>query len=251
MATAKKPPVLDGIWGIVDQVVAAGAKRVILYGPPGTGKSYYGLTYGVGTGGSYRLICAEDMTAADVTGLWQPSAAGKWHWREGAGIHAWRGDDGFGGRLVIDEIDKAGGDVMSTLLAITDTPESAVWENPETGESIRPGPNFSVVMTTNIEKFDDLPTALVDRFPVIFRINVPHPAGVERLTNPQMRTMAEESADLDSQRRISLRAWYEYQTLTANGLEPKLAAEVVFRHNARSISEALLIGDAKAERATS
>ena len=105
---------------------------------------------------SYRLICTDDMTNADVTGCWQPSANGSWSWLEGAGIRAWKGNGTIGGRLVIDEIDKAGGDVFATLLAITDTPDSAQWEHPSTKEIVKPLDGFTVVMTTNIEDMNEL-----------------------------------------------------------------------------------------------
>ena len=57
------------------------------------------------------------MTTADVTGHFKPNGDG-WKWNTGAVIKAWEGDGINGGRIVADEIDKAGGDVQSTLLCL-------------------------------------------------------------------------------------------------------------------------------------
>ena len=64
---------LPACWQDVADVLTAGIDRVLLYGPPGTGKTYAGLTFGDVQAGAFRLVCTEDMTAADVTGCWMPS----------------------------------------------------------------------------------------------------------------------------------------------------------------------------------
>jgi len=64
------------------------------------------------SGGAWRLICTDDMTNAQVEGHYKPSANGEWKWNDGQAIKAWQGDGLRGGRLVVDEIDKAGGDVF-------------------------------------------------------------------------------------------------------------------------------------------
>ncbi|MFN9960040.1 MAG: AAA family ATPase, partial [bacterium] len=111
-----------------------------------------------------------------------PNEQGTFSWINGKGLKAWDGDGKLGGRLVIDEIDKAGSDVYATLLTITDSTESASWTNELTGVRYEPRPGFSVVMTTNIEQMEDLPEALKDRFPVAIRINQPHPDALARLS---------------------------------------------------------------------
>ena len=78
------------------------------------------------------------MTAADVTGCWMPAADNRWEWSEGQMVRAWNGDGLNGGRAVIDEIDKASGDVLSLLLAMTDSEASARWEHPANGKVMRP-----------------------------------------------------------------------------------------------------------------
>lgn len=235
---------LPECWRELYDVLNAGVDRVILFGPPGTGKTFAGLTIGEVTAGSHRLICTEDMTQADVTGCFMPNAQGTWNWQTGAAIKAWEGDGIRGGRLVIDEIDRASGDTESALLAVTDTVESAVWENPETGRKVRPLPGFSVVMTTNIENVRDLPTALKDRFPVAIRINTPHPDAL--LTLPaDLRAAAAASADANPDRRFSVRAFQTYAKLRAD-LGSERAARIIFGAVANDIIDAIRINEVAA-----
>lgn len=225
---------LEGCWKDVHDVLAAGVDRLILFGPPGTGKTYAGLNYGVNQGEAHRLVCTDDMTNADVTGAWMPNASGTWSWHDGAAIKAWSN----GGRLVVDEIDKAGGDVFATLLAMTDTVDSARWEHPETGRVVTPKDGFSVVMTTNVEDMDELPTALKDRFPVAIRIDRPHPAALEKL-GQDLRPYAVRMADA-GYRRISLRSFYAFDKLRISMGEER-AAKMVFGTRGESILDSIRI----------
>jgi hypothetical protein len=224
----------EGCWKDVEDVLSAGIDRLILFGPPGTGKTFAGLNYGIAQGEAHRLVCTDDMTNADVTGAWMPNASGTWSWHDGAAIKAWS----TGGRLVVDEIDKAGGDVFATLLAMTDTIDSAKWEHPETGRIVRPAEGFSVVMTTNVEDMDELPTALKDRFPVAIRVDRPHPAALEKLAS-DIRPYAMRMADA-GHRRISLRSFYAFDKLRMT-LGEERAAAMVFGHRSSAILDAIRI----------
>lgn len=225
-------------WQDFTNVIDAGVNRVLLYGPPGTGKTYAGLKYGNVSAGAFRLVCTEDMTNLDVTGGFLPSSDGSFQWMYGAGIKAWQGDGLTGGRLVVDEIDKAGGDVFATLLAILDSEESAEWAHPETGQKFKPRPGFSAVMTTNIEEMEELPEALVDRFPVQIRINEPHPDALEMLSY-DIRGIARNLADAGD-RRVSLRAFMTFDQLRKT-IGTEEGARLVFKHQAQSILDAMKI----------
>ncbi len=228
-------------WRDVADVFAAGISNVLLYGPPGTGKTFAALRYGVVTGQAERLVCTEDLTTGEITGTWIPVGEGRWEWREGPAIRSWRGEGGLGGRLVIDEVDRASGDALSTLLAMTDSPESARWRNPESGEWVRPGPDFSVVMTTNLEDLDDLPSALRDRFAVCIRIDRPHPSAVQSLSS-DLRAPALAGSLGEPQRRVSLRSFYAFDQLR-RGCGAQRAAQLVFGDDkATGVLDALSIG---------
>lgn len=229
---------LPQCWADVENALNAGIDRLILFGPPGTGKTYAGLNLGDVNAGAYRLICTEEMTNADVTGHYKPNAQGAWAWQEGSAIKAWQGDGQRGGRLVIDEIDKAGGDVFATLLAMTDSPESAKWEHPESGRLVRPLDGFSVVMTTNIEHMNELPEALKDRFPVAIRINQPHPNALA-LLSADLRNYAVRMADA-GERRISLRTFFAFDKLRKS-LGDQESARLVFGKQAESVLDAIAI----------
>lgn len=159
-------------------------------------------------------------------------------WLYGAGIKAWEGNGINGGRLVVDEIDKAGGDVFATLLSILDSEDSAEWQHPETGRIHRPRPGFSAVMTTNIEDMDELPVALVDRFPVQIRINEPHPDALE-LLSLDLRSVARNLADAGP-RRVSLRAFMTFDQLRKS-IGTEESAQIIFKDRAESILDAMKV----------
>jgi MoxR-like ATPase len=216
----------DG-WRDLDDVLAAGIDRVILYGPPGTGKTYAALTLGA-SDDAERLVCTEELTSADITGCYVPAGSGEWSWQEGPAVRAWR----HGRRLVVDEVDRAAGDVLSLLLAMTDSVGSATWRNPSTGELLRPMDSFTVIMTTNVDAVDEIPAALRDRFPVAIRIDRPHPRSVVSLS-PELREMAIRASLGDDDRRMSLRAFFAFDQLR--------------RYHGDDRAARLVLGDARAE----
>jgi MoxR-like ATPase len=230
---------LPECWQDVNDILDSGINKLILFGPPGTGKTFAGLTFGNVSAGAHRLICNEDMTSADVTGHFKPSGDGTWKWQDGTVIKAWQGDGINGGRVVADEIDRASGDVMSQLLAMFDSEESASWEHPETGRILKPKKGFSVFMTTNIEDMRELPQALKDRFPVAVRINTPHPDALTMLS-PDLRGAAAASADADKDRRFSIRAFMAFDTLRKT-VSVEKAARLTFGKHYQSVLDAILV----------
>ncbi len=238
---------LPACWRDVTDALAAGIERLVLYGPPGTGKTYAALRLGVGRGGAHRVVCTEDMTAADVTGCWMPTASGSFEWLDGAALRAWHGDGQRGGRLVVDEADRATGDVLALLLAVCDTEGSARFDHPATGEAITPNRGFSVVMTTNLEHPDELPDALRDRFPVMVEIDEPHPEALRRLPG-ELRSAAAGAVAAGGGRRASLRAFYAFAQLRAS-LGDERAARLAFgASRGTEILDALAIDGAEQAR---
>ena len=230
----------DSCWRDLADVLSAGISRVLLYGPSGTGKTYAALHHNVGSCPAERLVCTEDLTSGEITGTWMPVGENRWEWREGPAIRAWRGGGGLGGRLVVDEVDRASGDALSTLLAMTDSPESARWRNPETSEWVRPGPQFSVVMTSNCDDLDEIPASLRDRFPVSIRIDQP-PASALASLSSDLRAPARAGSLGPASRRVSLRRFYAFDELRRY-LGPTRAAQLVFGDDVgTSVLDALAI----------
>ena len=242
MVAQTETTALPECWKALEDCLNAGIDRVILYGPSGIGKTYAGMTLGKVDAGAFRLVCTEDMTNMDVTGGFMPNGKGGFMWLDGSALKAWKGNGTEGGRLIVDEVDKASGDVFATLLAMLDSPESASFEHPETGEVIRPLGGFSAIMTTNIVNMGELPTALADRFPIRIRINEPHPSALLRLS-PDLRKYAVRMADAGDD-RISLRAFIALDKLRASvGMER--ACSLTFGDRSRQILDALAIDGVK------
>ena len=229
---------LPQCWQDLEDALNNGVDRVILFGPSGIGKTYAGMTIGDVEAGAFRLVCTEDMTNMDVTGGFMPDGKGSFKWLNGSALKAWEGNGVSGGRLIVDEIDKASGDVYATLLAMLDSPESATWEHPDTGRVHRPKAGFSALMTTNVENMGELPTALTDRFPIKIRINEPHPTALLRLSS-DLRDFAVRMADAGD-RRISLRAFIAFDTMRKT-LGAERSAVLTFGDRAESILDAIAI----------
>lgn len=235
---------LPQCWADVSDLLEAGVDRVILHGPPGTGKTFAGLTMGNIAGGAHRLICNEDMTSADITGHFMPTGGGTWKWHDGAVLRAWEGNGSVGGRVIIDEIDRASGDVLSLMLSMLDSPESASFLHPENDRTVKPNDGFSAVMTTNIEDMRELPTALKDRFPLVVRINCPHPDALTYLSE-DIRSAAALSCDLDNDRRISLRTWKAFDQVR-KVLGDERAAQLVFNDMWMGIIDSIKVNSVNA-----
>jgi hypothetical protein len=221
-------------WQDFEDVLDAGIKRVLLIGAPGIGKTYSAMHHGDIAGGSFRLICTEDMTTFNVGGGHMPNERGGFEFKPGAALRAWLGNGVVGGRLVVDEIDKAGSDVFAELLAFLDSPESASYMHPDTGEVYRPREGFSAIMTSNIEDPNELPQALKDRFPVCISINAAHPAALLKLPENLQQLAAaivagQNLGDGQGTVRASLRAFDAFETLRKSpNFTPMRAANMVF-----------------------
>ena len=227
---------LPKCWKYAQDALESGIDRLLLFGPPGTGKTFAGLTFGNVRNGAWKVNCTEDMTSADVTGHWLPTGDGVWAWRDGGATNALRN----GGRLILDEVDKASGDVLATLLAVTDSDDSIALDHPGLNGNVIASAGYSVVCTTNAEDMDELPEALVYRFPVRIRINEPHPDALLRLS-PNLRDYARRAADL-GERRISLRQFMAFDTLTKSLGDQAYAAEMVFGEKlAQAVLDAIAI----------
>lgn len=220
------------IWDLIASVLPY-SRCTLIYGPPGTGKTFAASTVALDDRPLYSVTMTPDTPAAELRGHYVPQG-NQFVWQDGPALKAWR----FGGRLVINEIDHAGGDTLSFLLACLDSERTAGLTLP-TGENVRPHPRFQCVATMN-GKPEDLPLALCDRFPVAIEIVDPHPEGVQALP-PDLQAAANGTCGLaDASRRITLRAWTCFASLR-DRIGPERAADAVFGRRAKDVLDALKI----------
>lgn len=223
-------------WQVAEAAIAH-SSRVLLVGPPGTGKTYAAAKFGIGNRSVYATTLTEEMPAAELRGHFVPKGD-HFEWMDGPALTAWR----QGARLVLNEIDRASGDVLTFLMVILDDPETAMVTLP-TGETVRPSSAFSVVATMNGNILNDLTAGLRDRFSVTIEIDEVHPDALALLPAP-LRAAARNTTLVDeAARRLSVRVWYEFVRLRAL-LGEEIAAHACFGKRAQDAMNALKIGAA-------
>lgn len=234
--TISNEPITMTGWDKASFALSNGLGRVLLYGLPGTGKTYFGMNYHLNAGQkSYRLICTEEMTDADLIGGQKMGNDGVWRFREGVGIKSWR----EGARLVVDEVNRVNSDVESRLMALIDTSNSSSWENPDTGEVVTPHENFSVVATMNGHP-EDLGAAIRDRLVVQVEIDTPHEDGINALP-AYLRELARAVTSRYGDDRHSLRSFVEFARLHANSNDPVRSAMVTMPDLVESLVDSIAI----------
>jgi midasin (ATPase involved in ribosome maturation) len=221
-------------WAVLE-AVAPHCSRVLLAGPPGTGKTVAAGRAGLRRSQRvYSITLTEDTPMAELRGHYIPTGR-RFEWQDGPALAAWRDS----ARLVLNEIDRASGDVHTFCMALLDDPETAALTLP-TGETVRPAPGFSVVATMNGEPGADLRPALRDRFPVVIAVDSIHPDALaalpEDLRNAAVGTTFVDEAD----RRVSVRVWVEFGRLRALVGEP-VAARACFGRRAEELLTVLRV----------
>lgn len=225
-------------WDKANFALESGVNRVLLHGMPGTGKTYYAMNYVTKNKPTYRLVCTQEMTDADLIGVYKPTSVdGQMAlvFHEGVAIQAWR----TGGRLVVDEIDRVNGDIESRLMALIDTDSSSSWQHPETGEIIKPAEGFSVVATMNGEP-DDLARAIQDRLIVQVEINEPHPDAIQSLPD-YIRDLAYSMCSRTDNDRYSLRNFVEFVRAYNNTNDLARSAEICLPRIAEQVVDAMAL----------
>lgn len=221
-------------WEVAQAVVAADQGNTLLYGPPGTGKSFAAQA---GRHDVRNVTITPETPAAELRGHYHPRG-GEFVWCDGPVLSAMRS----GGRVVLNEIDHAGGDTLSFLLAALDNPESCRITLPS-GETVRPAPGFNVVATMNGRPEDLLP-AIRDRFAAAVEILDPHPDAIEALP-ADLRNAARGTVSATGDDRITLRSWLAFASLRPR-VGDATAAAAVFGTNWRAVLDSLTVAAADA-----
>lgn len=221
----------DNIWGLLSKVIPF-TPRVLLYGVPGTGKTYQANTLGLSKEqGVYNITLTQDSTAAELMGHYIATDSGGFEWLDGVGVRAWK----EGARLVINEIDHAGVDVMTFLHALLDDPKFAKFTLPNKDkEVVRPAEGFQIVATMNGTP-QDLSDALSDRFPVKIEVNEVHPDALEALPN-KLKAVYQ---DYNYSANFSVRKWTAFAELLDKGCELEVAARAIFPDDTSNIIDAM------------
>jgi MoxR-like ATPase len=228
-------------WELVETVLKSGAGPIHLSGPPAIGKSR--ASYMVSHNGLpiYPVYVTEDMSAAKLIGYERFNASGASVFTPGPMLLAW-GMTGKPGRLILEEIDAASGDVLTTCLSALDDPAHAQYILP-TGEVVRPDPDCYQVVCTSNEPRHTLPAALADRCSISFELTEPHPSAIGALPTDLQDAATKSFAIRESNRRVSMRQWFAFARLSTRLSRP-VAAAAVFGRSADDILAAYALSTA-------
>lgn len=218
-------------WKLFDAIIGA-TPRILLYGIPGTGKTYQANTTNLEGRNTYNVTLTQDSSASELLGHYVLNETGGMDWLDGIGVQAWKD----GARLVVNEIDHAGVDVMSFLHALLDDPEFAKFTLPnKRKETVRPQPSFQVIATMNGVP-EDLPEALLDRFPVKINIDTVHPSALESLPEKFRSVYADYNKGA-----FSIRRWIALGELLEKEVKVDYAVQTIFPNEYEEITDALLV----------
>lgn len=225
---------LPNCWDLVPQVVGR-SQRVLLWGVSGTGKSWAARRTNLERKAQvYSVSLTDDTPAAELRGHYGLKD-GSYEWFDGPCVSAWRS----GGRLVLNELEKASSDSMTFLLGMLDDIEIAQQTLP-TGEMIRPAAGYHVVATMNGHPDRDLDPALRDRFPVCIHIDRVAPEALAALPKDLRNIAANSGVVADVKRRLSVRGWNEFASLRKQ-IGDHAAAVCVFGEKAGEVLNHLKI----------
>lgn len=227
-------------WALAYSAIETG-ERVLLSSLPGTGKTHAAYHHALNGRNLYSCTLTQYDTASALRGMWTRNSEGAFVWQDGIGIRAWT----EGARLVINEIHKAGEDLLGFLHCLLDDPTISRLTLPD-GRTVKPSKGFQVIATMNGEPREALEEALYDRFPINVRVRSIAPEALERL-QPRWKKLAITLALHENpSERITLRQLLEIQELTPKVKDEFYAACLVLGpERAREVIVAYKLAEAR------
>ena len=221
-------------WELVEKAITFG-DRVLLYGPPGTGKTTAAMKVG-SPASVFKTTVHPDSTVAEFEGFYRPEGE-RFVWQDGRAIRAWRD----GARLIVDEIDKAEGDVLTFFYAVLDDPDVARLTI-GSGETVRPAAGFKVVATMNGHP-EDLPDALLDRFDAVILVSEVNPAVYDAAPNDLVPLMQDENLQQALGVGLSARPWKAFDKYRKR-VGTDVALQIVFGKRGVELGKVLSVAQA-------
>ena len=209
-------PVYETNWDLIAKILAApiniGSYRMCLSGPPGIGKTLTPIkTLRANGYKTYIAGITEETPMSELRGHFILKG-NEFVWHDGVMMTAWRASHGDAPVcLIINEIDKAPGDVLSFFHTLLDDPDVAEIHLP-TGEVLKPKKdNIRYVATMNGVP-QDLPAPLRSRFPLMLQISKVHPDALACIS-PTLRAAAQNILENSTDRPYSIREFIAYESL--------------------------------------
>ena len=225
-------------WDVLNQVAGLG-QNMLFYGPPSTGKTYAALFAGLAREqATFAITMTEETPAAEIRGVFSPHPDGL-QFLYGPGTRAMQ----TGGRLVVNELDRASNDALTFMYLLAESAETAIINLPN-NEVIRPAPGYHVVATMNGDPYHDLPEALHTRFGVKIFVDMINPVALEPFPKSWRPIISRMCLVRESERRTYLREWYAYWAIRP-AVNEQVAARAVFGPRAVDVLAALKVALAK------
>ena len=145
---------------------------VLLTGPTGCGKTSMVKYLAYKTNNAYRRVQLNGSTGVDnFVGRWLINSQGT-YWQDGILTEAWR----KGEFLLLDELNAALPEILFVLHSIMDGDKALILDEKD-GEVVKAHPDFRLFSAINPSEdyagTKELNKALVDRFPIVLKVNYP------------------------------------------------------------------------------